>query len=153
MVLLSLLIPSLALADPYIYPAKGQTKEQQEKDQYQCYEWSKQQSGFDPTKEPKATSPPPTEQAPEGGVMHGAVRGAAIGAIGGAIGGDAGKGAAIGAMAGGMFGGMRRRHQANEQAAEQQQWEDQQVANYQRNRGNYDRAYAACLTGRGYTVN
>ena len=104
-------------------------------------------------KKPEPTSAPPPQEAPEGGVGHGALRGAGLGAIGGAIGGNAGKGAAIGALAGGMIGGMRRRHQAQDEAYKQQQWADNQAANYQQNRGNYDRAYAACLRGRGYTVN
>ena len=151
--LVAALLPGVALADPYVYPAKGQSKQQQEKDQYQCYEWAKGQSGFDPMKQPKATSPPPPQQAPEGGLLRGGARGAAVGAVGGAIGGNAGKGAAIGALAGGMIGGMRRRHQAQDEAQQQQQWADNQAANYQQNRGNYDRAYSACLRGRGYTVN
>jgi len=35
---------------------------------------------------------------------------------------------------------------------QQQQWE-QQAAEYAQNRDKYNRAYAACLEGRGYTVN
>ncbi|GAB63029.1 MAG: glycine zipper family protein [Candidatus Jettenia sp.] len=31
-----------------IYPAKGQSQEQMEKDKYECYSWAKQQTGFDP---------------------------------------------------------------------------------------------------------
>jgi len=142
------LLPGVALADPYVYPAKGQTKQQQEKDQYQCYEWAKGQSGFDPMKAPKQANSQP-QQATEGGLLRGAGRGAAVGAVGGAIGGNAGKGAAIGALAGGMIGGMRRRHQQSEINAQQQQ----SASNYQAQRSNYDRAYSACLRGRGYTVN
>jgi hypothetical protein len=152
-VLLSLLIPGVALADPYVYAAKGQSKQQQEKDKYECYGWAKGQTGFDPMKQPTATSAPPPQEAPEGGMGRGAMRGAGIGAIGGAIGGNAGKGAAIGALAGGMIGGMRRRDQANREAQDQQQWANNQSANYEQNRSNYNRAYAACLRGRGYTVN
>jgi hypothetical protein len=147
------LVAAPALADDiYIYPAKGQSKEQQDKDRYECYEWAKQQTGFDPMKKPQATSAPPPEQDPQGGAVSGAAKGAAVGAIGGAIGGNAGKGAAIGALAGGVFGGARRRHQAAEQEAAQQQWADQQVANYQQQRSSWERAAKACLTGRGYTI-
>ncbi len=39
----------------------------------------------------------------------------------------------------------------NEQ--QQQQWANQQTANYANQRNNYNRAYSACLGGRGYTVN
>jgi hypothetical protein len=35
--------------DIFIYPKNGQTKEQQSTDKFQCHEWAKQQSGFDPT--------------------------------------------------------------------------------------------------------
>ena len=31
-----------------IYPAKGQSQEQMEKDKFECYTWAKQQTGFDP---------------------------------------------------------------------------------------------------------
>jgi hypothetical protein len=70
----------------------------------------------------------------------------------GAIAGDAGKGAAAGAAAGGLIGGMRRRDQTRRQQQAQQRWEQEQVAQYQQARGNYNRNYAACLEGRGYTV-
>ncbi len=146
--LLAGLLPSVGLADPYVYPAKGQSKQQQEKDTYQCYEWARGQSGFDPMQAPQQAYQQP-QQATEGGLLHGATRGAAVGAVGGAIGGNAGKGAAIGALAGGVIGGARRRHQQNEIDASQQQAR----ANYQAQRSNYDRAYSACLRGRGYTVN
>ncbi len=38
--------------EPIIYPSKGQSAEQQEKDKFECYSWAKQQSGFDPMKQP-----------------------------------------------------------------------------------------------------
>jgi hypothetical protein len=69
-------------SDLIIYPKNGQSKDQQAADQYECNNWSKGQTGFDPTQ-------------PNGGVA-----------------GDP-----------------------------------------SRARGNYDRAMAACLTGRGYQVN
>ncbi len=94
--------PALA-ADVYIYPEKGQSQEQQQKDEYECYNWGKQQTGFDPMARPTATSPPPEQTSH--GALGGAARGAAVGAVGGAIAGDAGKGAAVGAAAGGMVGG------------------------------------------------
>lgn len=36
-------------ADMIIYPKNGQSKDQQAADQYECYNWAKGQSGFDPT--------------------------------------------------------------------------------------------------------
>jgi hypothetical protein len=75
--------PPPAQSDLIIYPSNGQSKEQQAADQYECHNWAKGQTGFDPTQ-------------PDGGVSQ---------------------------------------------------------ADSDRARSNYDRAMAACLTGRGYQVN
>ena len=134
-----------ALADDlYIYPTKGQSNDQMEKDKYNCYQWAKKQSGFDPMEQPKATAPPPQQEAPQGGIL----RGAAMGAIIGGIAGDAGKGAAAGAV----VGGVRRRSQVRNEEYQQDQWAQNQAANYAQNRDSYNRAYSACLEGKGYTV-
>ena len=131
-----------------IYPAKGQSQEQLDKDKYECYSWAKQQSGFDAMQQPKATAPPPQQQAQRGGVVRGGARGAVMGTATGAIAGDTGKGAAIGAASGALVGGMRRR----DQQRQQQQWAQQQATTYTKNRDGYNRAYGACLEGRGYSV-
>ena len=149
---LALFVSSLPFAGPvlaqdvYIYATKGQGQQQQEKDKYECYNWARQQTGFDPMARPQATSPPPQQSSV--GALGGAARGAAIGAVGGAIGGDAGKGAAIGAAAGGLFGGMRRRQEQRQH----EQWQAQQQQAYGQRRNEYNRAFGACLSGRGYTV-
>jgi hypothetical protein len=135
-----------------IYPSKGQTQEQMEQDKFTCYSWAKQQTGFDPMEVPKATAPPPKQEAAKGGLFRGAARGAAVGVAAGAIAGDAGKGAAIGAASGGLIGGMRRRDQARHQEQAQQEWAQDQAAQYAQKRNKYNRAYAACLEGKGYTV-
>ena len=31
-----------------VYPAKGQSNDQMEKDKFECYSWAKGQTGFDP---------------------------------------------------------------------------------------------------------
>jgi hypothetical protein len=141
-----------AQSDLIVYPKKGQTAQQQEKDEYECYTWGKNKTGFDPMQVPKATAPPPQQEAKQGGVGRGAVRGGVTGLAVGAIAGDAGKGAAIGAAAGGLFGGMRRQDQKRREEQAQQQWAQDQAAQYAHKRNNYDRAYKACLEGRGYTV-
>ncbi len=137
---------------PVIYPTKGQNSQQQEKDKFECYNWAKQNSGFDPMAPAQATAPPPQKEAPVGGAGRGAARGAVVGVTAGAIAGDAGKGAAIGAASGALIGGMRRRDQVEKENAAQQQYANQQQANYNQNRESYNRAYSACLEGRGYTV-
>ncbi len=35
--------------DIYMYPANGQTTQQQATDRYECHKWAQQQTGFDPT--------------------------------------------------------------------------------------------------------
>jgi hypothetical protein len=152
-VLFALLFASPALAqDLVIYPAKGQSQEQMEKDKFECYTWAKQQTGFDPMQVPTATAPPPGQEALKGGLVRGAARGALVGVTVGAIAGDAGKGAAIGAASGGLFGGMRRRDQVRQEEKAQDQWAQNQAAQYSQKRNEYNRAYGACLEGKGYTV-
>jgi hypothetical protein len=137
---------------PVIFPNKGQTPQQQDTDNYQCYNWAKQNSGFDPMAPIQPTAPPPPAQAPKGG----AVKGAAVGALGGAaigsLSGNAGKGASAGAIAGGVIGGVKRKQQTKEIAVEQDQYAKQQEAIYNQKRDGYNRAFAACMEGKGYTV-
>ena len=137
-----------------VYPAKGQSAEQTEKDKFECYQWAKGQTGFDPMAPPTASAPPPPDQQPTSSAGRGMVGGAAAGAlIGGIADGNWGQGAAIGAVAGGLFGNHRKHQQQEENRARQDQWAQQQAQQYQAQRNNYNRAYAACLQGRGYTVN
>ena len=130
-----------------VYPNEGQDKETQDMDNFQCYGWARDQSGFDPMAPPTATRPPPEQQAKQGGVGRGALRGAAVGGI---VSGSSG--AKKGAAAGAAVGGMRRADQNRQQAQAQQNWEQEQAAIYQQGRTNYNRAFAACMEGRGYTV-
>jgi len=154
-VIASWLIVSLqtgASAQVMVYPAKGQPADQMQRDKGECMGWATQQTGFDPTA-PQGSAPPPPSQAPnDRPVLRGAARGAVVGTVGGAIAGDAGKGAAIGAASGALIGGMRRRDQERQAAYEQQQWQQQQAAQVNQQQGNFNRAYAVCLEGRGYTV-
>lgn len=162
-------IAATAMAQtPIVYPSKNQTPEQQQKDVGECAAWAKQTTGIDPAAvaaaPPPAAAPAPTEpakQGPSGERLRGAARGAAAGAIVGEIANDdAGDGAAIGAatgaMAGGAAGRRAKRQQAEQQkqqAADQQKAAQQQAdAKKQEQMATYNRASAACLEGRGYTV-
>jgi len=130
-----------------IYPAKGQSQQQMDKDKAECYSWAKQQTGFDPLQAGSGQQPPPSQ--PAGGErVRGAARGAGGGAVAGGVAGDAGKGAAAGAAAGTMVGGMQRRDKRRQQEQAQQQ---QSAATAQK-QGDYNRALGACMEGRGYTV-
>lgn len=147
-----MVIPPVFAQEPFIYPDKGQSNEQMEKDKHECYSWAKGQTGFDPMQVPTATTAPPQQGDQQSSAVRGAARGALVGVTAGAIAGDAGKGAAIGAASGALIGGMRRRDQQRQQQQAEQQWANEQTANYANQRNNYNRAYGACLQGRGYTV-
>jgi hypothetical protein len=151
-------------AAPIIYPAKGQTAEQQSKDEGECQVWAKQNTGIDPLAlADTASQPPPAAAAAppaeSGQRVKGAARGAAGGAVVGAVAGDAGKGAAVGAAAGTVAGGSRKRQAerdsqaAGQQAqAQAQQQAQAQSANTQSQLATFNKAYSACLEGRGYSV-
>lgn len=152
-----LLTGSSRAQDIYAYPAKGQSQAQQDRDRYECHSWAVKQTGFDPSRSQAVASDKPaasnTPIPSQRHVVRGAARGAALGSVGGAIAGNAGTGAAAGAAMGGLAGGMRRRDQKLQQN-QQQQSAAQSAANSQQSQRNaYQRAMAACLTGRGYTVN
>lgn len=131
---------------PVIYPAKGQTAQQQASDDGACHAWAKQTTGIDPVALAQ-TPPPASSGAAVGGGerVAGAARGALGGLAIGAIAGDAGEGAAIGAVVGTMAGGHRARQN---QAAQQEQAQGQQQQLLQ----TYQRAYGACMEGRGYVI-
>jgi len=136
---------------PIVYPAKGQSPQQQQKDQAECNAWAKQTTGIDPVAVAQAPVPQPQGGPAVGGGerLRGAARGAAGGAVIGGIAGDAGEGAAAGAVAGTMVGGARARRN---RAAQQEQAQAQGEAQKQQAIGTYNRAVAACLEARGYTV-
>ena len=135
-----------------IYPNDNQSNEQMEKDKFQCFTWARDRTGFDPMQRATTTTAPPQQGASQGGVVRGAAGGALVGTAAGAIAGNTGRGAAIGASSGALVGGMRRRNQRKQQQQAQQDWANREVANYEARRNEYNRAFSACLEGRGYTV-
>jgi hypothetical protein len=141
--------PAALAQQPLIYPSKGQTADQQNKDQGECYVWAKQQTGVDPAAVAQAANSQPTAPGPQGERVRGAARGAVGGAVIGEIADeDAGKGAAVGAVVGTMAGGARQRR--NQRAQQQQQQQVQQQG--QQAIATYNRAFSACMEGRGYVV-
>jgi Glycine-zipper domain len=111
----------------YVYPAKGQTAQQQSQDTNECQTWAQQQSGYSPGAD--------AAKGAGVGLAVGALVGAAGGAAIGAATGNAGKGAAIGAAAGGIGGATYGG-----------------VSQYGKNQAGYDQAYSACMTAKGYTT-
>lgn len=138
--ILSLSAGLISAQSLYVYPAKGQSAQQQQKDVSECSNWARANTGYGQSY--GSTTAPPQQQT--GGGLRGALGGAAIGAMVGDS-SDAGKGAAIGAL----FGGIRQ-SRSNQQA--QQQYQQQQAQQSAAQEDNYNRAYSACLEGRGYTV-
>ena len=146
---LTLMITSQGMAQElYIYPANGQSAEQLDKDKYECYSWAKNDTGFDPMAVPTTSSAPPKGQKKSGGAVKGGLGGAVIGGILG----DSKKSAKRGALAGGLIGGVSQSSKNARTEQKRSNWEQKESANYANNRNNYNRAYSACLEGRGYTV-
>lgn len=144
--MVAFLLASTAQAQElFIFPAQGQDAEQQEMDEFQCHRFARDRTGFDPMQTQTATRARPQTQ---GGAVGGAARGALLGTAVGAVGGNTRRGAAIGATSGGLMGGMRRA----DSRSQQDDWAREQAAIYQQNRNNFNRAFTACMEGRGYTV-
>ena len=143
---LGLMMPAVH-ADIVVYPANGQSEEQQSKDEYECYVWAKGKTGFDPAQEKSPAQVQTTESSGKAGrqILGGALAGAAIGEI---VDDDAGKGAAIGAVGTGLFGGIKR----NQRRKQQQQAQNQSIQAYENRRAEYNTYRSACLEGRGYSV-
>ena len=70
-----------APAQQYVYPAKGQSPDQQKKDEGECHGWAVKQSGFDPSAPPPAAAAPAKPTTATGTTPGAGVRGAAGGAI------------------------------------------------------------------------
>jgi len=146
--------------EPFIYPSKGQSAAQQTKDKSACQSWATQQTGIDPLQLLEAqsaqTTPQSSNPAQQQQLPHSRATGAAAGAAIGGISGNAGEGAAIGAAAGGFERRrLRKAEQAKAQQAQQaqaQQAKTQQQATAQKV-NTYERAYGACLQGKGYSIN
>jgi hypothetical protein len=150
-----------ASAGVFAYPAKGQAPDQQAKDEAECYNWSRDQSGYDPMSPPQTAAPAQAASTapagPDGARAKGAVRGAAAGAIIGEVAdNDAGKGAAIGATVGVLAGGRRSRmaqaQQQQQSQAQQQTTAAQAKAAQDELTATFKRGMTVCLEARGYAV-
>ena len=129
---LTLSLAAVAQA-PIVYPAKGQSAAQQQKDDGECYAWAKSNTGIDPVAVAQAPAP-----GPGGRRVAGAAKGAIVGGL--VTGGDS-HGATAGAVVGTMAGGSKARQQQQGQAQASQQA-----------MSTFYRAYGACMEGRNYTL-
>jgi hypothetical protein len=118
-----------AAQQPIAYPALGQSAQQQEQDTVQCQARARQAvagSSSAGASEPRSAA---------GEQLRGAVAGARVGGTAGGISDPAGEAAAAGAALGPMAGG---RPGARQQAPSPV--------------GSLDRAFAECMSGRGYSI-
>lgn len=142
--------PQAAMPRLFVYPAKGQTEDQLERDRYECHTWAVQQSGFDPSQPQSGYRTVVAAPPPGAGTATGAIGGAILGSI---LAGprDSGFGALFGAATGAIVGSTV---DANNQAqvAEAQHQINQQAAADRGRQQSYRRAVGACLEARGYTV-
>jgi len=131
----------------YVYPANGQSPERQSKDDYECYNWAQGQTGHNPVNpEPIYAQAEPTNTGPDGSIVRGAAAGALIGEI---VDDDAGKGAATGAVVGAIRGRRNRRARAEQSQANA----EAQAAQIEAQRAaEFNNAFSACLSARGYSV-
>jgi hypothetical protein len=155
----------------FVFGRNSQTADQQLKDESDCYGAAKQQSGIDPKapaptgktaeqKQAEQKAAADNADTPKGGRVKGAARGAAGGAAIGAIAGDTGKGAAAGAVAGTMRGGTTQRQASAESkkdaaskvAVEQKAEEERTKLAHAEGLDTFQRAFAACMEARNYSV-
>ena len=151
-----------ATMNVYVFPAEGQTAEQQSKDEAECYTWAVKNTGSDPfelakkaEQQQKQTQQAKEEvaQAGKGAGAKGALAGAAAGALIGEIASDdPGTGAAIGAGVGAVGGRRARRRKQDEatQQIDQQSSQTQQATQTQID--NFKKAFSVCLEAKDYMV-
>lgn len=155
--LLSLPVLGTAHAERvFVYPKAGQDQAQQQRDEGECAAWAQAQTDFDPRSPPSRDQLVAQAQSASGpgggggqvaaGMAAGAVKGSAIGYL-------ADKNRTGLGTAGAFIGGMRAARRVDQQAAQgRQQAEQAADAQLAAMRDAYDRAFAACLEARDYTV-
>jgi hypothetical protein len=110
-----------------VTPAKGQTDQQMNNDQFDCNLQAQKQTGYNPDKA--------LTDGAIAGLLVGGALGAGLGAAAGSASGIVGTGASIGAIAGGGTGAQLGGAYL-----------------YDKNLNETQRAYYACLDARGYTL-
>jgi hypothetical protein len=146
-----------AESDVYVYPSKGQTEKQLDRDRYECHNWAVAQSRYNPSdthlaphQQVRVVEMPPPGRDTAVGAMTGAV-------IGSTVAGhrDSGGGAVAGAIVGAMIGASSdaaRQKSANQVNTRLSAEAQAERARLERQSADYRRAISACLEGRGYTV-
>ncbi len=145
---------ALCATKVFVYPSRGQSAEQLDRDRYECYRWAVAQTGFDPSQ--AALAPHQRVDvvaAPEAGsdTAAGAITGAAVGAVVSHP-GHAAEGAIVGAVIGGLAGAASEADRAQQAEELRRRYDERESAWFERQSNEYRRALTACLEGRGYTV-
>lgn len=156
---LLMLFSSMAFAvsgELYVYPADGQDKATLERDRYECYTWATSETGFDPSVD-KVVEPaklvrvPVKDNASEGATTKGTL----LGVIAGAAIGDSHEAAAAGAVVGSLTGAIIE-NEGHKKAKAEARAEAEAILRQNETmaakHGDYQRAFSACLEGRGYVV-
>ena len=108
----------------YVYPKKGQSREQIQTDKFNCYQQSKKETGFDPSDIPEAESDPPELNDIESPETPGSFDSDYQTPDKGYLKEEAGK-----------------------------QWKDEETIQYNEKKKLYYEAYRSCLEKLGYSVN
>jgi hypothetical protein len=142
----------VAVGQPlYFYPMRGQDERTQQRDRYECYRWASDQTRSDPGMTPlrHVGAPPPAvyyDPQPGRDTALGAATGAIIGGMSASSPQHAGEAAAVGLVLGAIIGAV-----SDQARAENARQANAQVAAVQTH-GDFRRAMAACMSGRGYAV-
>lgn len=144
--------PPASLTKVLFYPLQDQSAARQDRDRYDCYVWSVDQTGFDPSRriaprEARATVVPSPAQT----VGTAAVLGAAVGAVAAGP-DDVLEGALVGAAAGTVVGAAAVGARQQEAGLVEARYNGGGYGRYEREAAEYRRAMSACLEGRGYSV-
>ncbi len=141
----------------YVYPARGQSLAQQQRDRYDCHVWAANQTGFDPSAM-QSRRPPTVRVDPDPPPGHDttalAVTGAVVGAVVASPGHGA-QGAVLGAVAGAAAGAASdasRQASARRMEDAYARRDAEAAALPSVAARSYRRAIGACLEGRGYSL-
>jgi hypothetical protein len=142
--------PAPTVARPYVYPTRGQSPDQIDRDRYDCYVSAVQQTGFDPSRPERATEEVLVAPAPGTGTATGAVGGAILGSL---LAGprSAGLGFLLGGATGAIVGSAADANAQAQVAQAQARVSETRAAELDRQQ-QFQRANGACLAARGYSV-
>lgn len=161
-VIAAVTISPICYCAQYVFPAQGQTPETQKADEEACSAWAITQTGYDPAMATAATAPvTPAPVATEstaatekqrGGALKGAAIASGVAAITDNDKSDAAAAGAVVGLVGQRSSNRRAERNAAETEVQQPQTAPTPAAAPTASASEFEKANAACLTGKGYTV-